>query len=233
MPREYSRLGSGARRNPLPEAAPRARDRWRSLSRRPSALVAVASALVAAACAGSFRPPAPGVAERAAASASYSASLRVSVSGPDLRGRSRALVAFRRPDALRIEIPGPSGAQLVAVARGGRLTAVLPSEHAFLERDATPAGLEALIGVALAPPELMDVLVGTQPLGVRDYRADWGESYPRRIDALLGDGTRLRATVDEADSGAGVDPAAFDPPAHDGYRSIDADEARRLLGGRG
>jgi hypothetical protein len=233
MPREYSRLGSGARRNPLPEAEDGARTRRRSTSFPRWALAASAAVLAAGACAGSFRPAAPGVAERAAASRSYSGSLRVSVSGPDLRGRSRALVAFRRPDALRIEIPGPSGARLVAVARAGRLTAVLPAERAFLERDASPSGLEALIGIALAPPELMDVLVGEAPPGVRDYRVDWGESFPRRIDARLADGTRLRATVDEADAGAAVSPAAFDPPAHDGYRSIDAEEARRLLGGRG
>jgi hypothetical protein len=194
--------------------------------------VSVAGLLAGAACAGSFRLPAPGVAERAAASPSYSASLRVSVSGPDLRGRSRALVAFRRPDALRIEIPGPSGARMIAVARAGRLTAVLPSERAFLEREATPAELEALIGVALTPVELMDVLVGARPASLRDYRADWGASWPRRLDAVLADGTRLKATVEEADGGAGVSPAAFDPPPHEGYRAVDADEARRLLGGR-
>jgi hypothetical protein len=54
----------------------------------------------------------------------------VSVSGPEVRGRSRVLLAFRRPDALRIEIPGPAGARLVAVVRAGRLTAVLPAERA-------------------------------------------------------------------------------------------------------
>jgi hypothetical protein len=192
----------------------------------------VTVALAAGGCAGAFRPAPPGVAERAAGSPSYSGSLRVSVSGPDLRGRSRALVAFRRPDALRIEIPGPSGARLVAVARAGRLTAVLPGERAFLDRKATAAELEALIGVALAPAELMDVLVGARPAGMRDYRADWGPSFPRRIDAVLGDGTRLRATVEDADAGTDVRPAAFDPPPHDGYRRVDADEARRLLGGR-
>jgi hypothetical protein len=118
------------------------------------------------------------------------------------------------------------------VARDGRLTAVLPSDRAFLERDASPAELEALIGVALTPSELMDVLVGARPESLRDYRADWGESYPRRIDAVLDDGTRLKATVEDADAGAGVSPRAFDPPPHDGYREVDADEARRLLGGR-
>jgi hypothetical protein len=228
MPRERSRLSSGTRRLPLPEA------RTGACPARPAriAAAALAFALLAAACAGTFRAAAPGVAERAAAAPSYSGSLRVSVSGRDTRGRSRALVAYRRPDALRIEIPGPSGARLVAVARGGRLTAVLPADRAFLERDATASGLDALIGVALSPAELMDVLAGRRPPSLLDYRADWGPSWPRRVEAVLADGTRLKATVEAADAGADVSPAAFDPPPHPGYREVEPDEARRLLGGR-
>ena len=118
------------------------------------------------------------------------------------------------------------------MARAGRLTAVLPADRAFLDREASAAELEALIGVALAPAELMDLLVGARPAGLREYRADWGPALPRRIDAVLGDGTRLRATVEDADEGAAVPPAAFDAPPHDGYREVDADAARRLLGGR-
>jgi hypothetical protein len=176
--------------------------------------------------------PAPGVAEKAAAAASWSGSVRVSVSGPELRGRSRALMAFRRPDAVRIEIPGPAGARLVAVARAGRLTAVLPAERAVLESAATAKGLEALLGVALSPPELMDVLVGVAPPGLREYRAQWGDTLPRRVEALLADGTRLKATVDEAEAGLDLPDAVFEPPPHEAYRPVDATEARRLLGGR-
>jgi hypothetical protein len=168
----------------------------------------------------------------AAAATTWSGGVRVSVRGPDARGRSRALVAFRRPDALRIEIPGPGGARLVAVARSGRLTAVLPGERALLESAAAAADLEALLGVALSPAELMDVLVGTPPPGLRDYRAEWGPTLPRRVEALLPDGTRLTATVDDAEAGVGLPEAAFEPPPHPGYRPVDATEARRLLGGR-
>ena len=176
-----------------------------------------------------LRPRSPGAPRHCT---SYSASLRVSVSGAELRGRSRALVAFRRPDALRIEIPGPSGARLVAVAREGRLTAVLPAERAVLEREASPAELEALIGIALAP-EAADGHAGRRrAAGARELRGRWGRTLPTRIDAVLDDGTRVRATVDEADAGETVAGAAFDPPSHAGYRPIDADEARRLLGGR-
>ncbi len=192
-----------------------------------------ALALALAAAAGCARPlpPSPEVARRAAGLSSYSADLQVSVKGA-LRGGSRALVAFRRPDALRIEIPGPAGARLVAVAREGRLTAVLPSEHAVLERPATPQEMEALVGIPLTPPELMDLLVGVPPKGVRRYEVRWGRELPSRIETVLEDGTRVKATVRDADAGGEVARAAFDPPPHPGYREVDADEARRLLGGR-
>jgi hypothetical protein len=156
----------------------------------------------------------------------------VSVHGAELRGRSRALVAFRRPDNVRIEIPGPSGARLVAVTAAGKLTAVLPGERAMLESAAGPQQLEALIGIALAPPELMDVLVGAPPNSVRTYRVDWGQALPSRVRAELLDGTKLDAKVDEAEQDVELPKAAFEPPPCPGCRTIDADEARRLLGGR-
>jgi len=211
-PRELSRPSSSRRRRPRPEPA-------------------LAALLVSAACA-TATLPAPGVAERAAAAVSWSGSVRVSVKGEDLRGRSRVLLAFRRPDAVRIEIPGPSGARLLAVVRAGCLTAVLPAEHAFLESEAGAADIEALLGVALSPGELMDVLVGVAPPGLRDYRARWGPTLPRRVEAVLGDGTRLEATVDEAEAGVDLRDAVFAPPRHEGHRRVDAAEARRLLTGR-
>jgi len=198
--------------------------------RRPRPELALAGLLLSA-CATATLPP-PGVATRAAAAVSWSGSVRVSVSGKDVRGRSRVLMAFRRPDAVRIEIPGPSGARLVAVAREGRLTAVLPAERAFLESAAAAEDLEALLGVALSPPELMDVLVGVAPAGLRGYKAQWGDTLPRRVEALLADGTQLKATVDDAEAGPDLAEAVFLPPPHPGYRRVDAAEARRLLGGR-
>jgi hypothetical protein len=190
-----------------------------------------AVALIATGCAKATLPP-PEVARAAAALTSYSSSLRVSVRGQDLRGRSRALVAFRRPDALRIEIPGVSGARLLAVVAGGRLTAVLPADRVVLEREASPAQLSALLGIALTPEQLMDVLVGIPPANARDFRVRWGRELPRRIDAQLADGTRITVSADEAEGGGALPAAAFEPPPHAGYRPTDADEARRLLGGR-
>lgn len=142
------------------------------------------------------------------------------------------LLAFRRPDALRIEIPGPAGARLLAVALQGRLTAVFPAERAVFESAATPAALDALVGVALAPEELIDLLVGVPSPRLRSYRARWGPALPREIEAGLPDGGRLVAKIDEAEVDSPLSAAAFAPPPHAGYRSIDADEARRLWGSR-
>jgi hypothetical protein len=202
-----------------------------SPTRRPRPELAAAILVAGAACATARLPP-PGVVASAAAASSWSGSARVSIKGADLRGRSRVLLAFRRPDAMRIEIPGPAGARLVAVIRGGRLTAVLPADRAFLESRATAEELDSLLGVALTPSELMDVLVGKAPPGLREYRAQWGKTLPRRVRATLADGTRLDARIDDAEKDVDLPAAAFEPPPHPGYRPVDADEARRLLGGR-
>lgn len=204
-----------------------------SSSRRrqiPRALL-VGGLLALAGCA-SWDPPLPQAAERAAAADVYSGSLRVSIKGEDVRGRSRVLVAFRRPSAVRLEIPGSAGARLIAVVQGDRLTAVFPSQRAVFEGAATAADFDALLGVALAPEELMDILVGLTPPRLLSYRAGWGERLPERIEAVLPDGTRLKARVDDAEIGVQIPEAAFEFPPHPGYRPVDADEARRLLGGR-
>jgi hypothetical protein len=202
-----------------------------SSRRRPRPEPAAAALVLLAACATARLPP-PEVVQRAAAAASWSGAARVSVSGSELRGRSRVLLAFRRPDALRLEIPGPAGARLVAVSRAGRLVAVLPSERAFLETAATASNLDALLGVGLSPEELMDLLLGVASPGLREYRVRWGETLPRRVEAVLADGTRLKATLDDAEADVHLPAAAFEPPPHVGYRPVEAEEARRLLGGR-
>jgi hypothetical protein len=193
-------------------------------SRRGGILVA----LVAASCARPAVSPPPDVLERARASVTYSGRLRVSLDGPELKARSAVLVGFRRPDALRIEVPGPAGARLIAIAHAGTLLAIFPAERAFLDGEATPQGLGRLLGVSLAPSEVMDLLVGTQPPAVRAYRVRWGTSLPRGFEATLPDGGRLKVTVDEAETGRDLPESAFSPPRHDGYRLVDAEEARRL-----
>jgi len=168
---------------------------------------------------------------RAREASSYRARLRVSLKAPGLRARTSALVAFRRPDALRIEVPGPAGPRLVAVTRAGRLAAVFPSERAVYSGPARAAELQALLGVALEPPEVMDLLVGTPSPRLKRYAARWGPALPRRIEATLPDGGALKVTVEEAETGGSVPEAAFADPPHEGYRAVDADEARSLWSG--
>jgi hypothetical protein len=193
--------------------------------------IAVTAAVEGPGCATARLPP-PGVAERAAAADSYSARMRVTVKGPELRARTSALVGFERPDSLRVEIPGPVGARLVAVTREGRLTAVFPGERALYQDSASAASLEALLGVRLTPAEVMDLLVGKAPASVARYRAVWGTTLPREIDAMLVDGTRLDIRVEESEADLSLPPAAFEAPPHEGYRRVDAHEARQLWGGR-
>ncbi|HEV8253688.1 MAG TPA: hypothetical protein VGQ78_02950 [Vicinamibacteria bacterium] len=173
------------------------------------------------------RPP-PEDAERARRATSYSASLRVGLRGPELRGRTAALVAFRRPDRLRIEVPGPAGARLIAVTAGGRLAAVFPGDRAVFEGGAAAADLEALLGVSLAPEEVMDLLVGAPGARLRDYHAGWKDGLPRRIHAVLPDGAKLDVTVLEAEVDAALPDAAFAPPPHAGYRRVEAGEVPSL-----
>ena len=173
-------------------------------------------------------PPPPGAAEAARRVSTYSARVRVSLDGPSVRARTPVLLAFRRPDALRIEVPGPTGARLIAVARGTSLVAVFPGERAVFEGAATETGLEDLLGVALTPTEIMDVLVGVRPARLRAYDAGWGASLPRTIQATLPDGARLKASVEDPRVEEALSEAVFADPPHDGYRPVDADEARRM-----
>lgn len=138
------------------------------------------------------------------------------------------LLGFERPDSLRVEIPGPTGARLIAVTRNGRLAAAFPAERAFFESAATPEALEALLGVGLAPAEVMDLLVGAPSPRLRGYEARWGPTGPRNIAAILPDGARLKVTVEDADLAPSLPTEAFADPPHPGYRKIGAEEARSL-----
>jgi hypothetical protein len=191
-------------------------------------LVAIAVVLMASGCAARMAPPPPGAADAARVTTTYSARVRVSLDGPTVRARTPVLLAFRRPDALRIEVPGPTGARLIAVANGTSLVAVFPGERAVFEGAATESGLEDLLGVALTPGEIMDVLVGVRPARLRDYQAGWGPALPRTIHATLPDGARLKAAVEDPRTGEALPEAAFAAPPHDGYRPVDAEEARRM-----
>jgi hypothetical protein len=195
-------------------------------------LFILSATLGAAGCAAALAVPPATVVEQARLVPSYSARLRVSLRGKDLRARTPVLLAFRRPDALRIEVPGPAGARVVAVAEGDRLWAVFPSERAVYAGTAGAEDMESLLGVALAPAEVMDLLTGVASPRLVSYRARWGAALPREIEATLPDGARLKATVEDAEAPATLGASAFTEPPHAGYRTIGLDEARSLWGGR-
>lgn len=204
----------------------------RSAARRRAAGLAAALLVVPIACAPPPPPVSPETAARAIAVLRYSAQLKVSLSGPQGRGRLRVLLAFRRPDGLRIEVPGPAGARLIAVAHGEALTAVFPGERAAFLGRTSADDMEALLSVRLSPREMMDLLVGAPVAGVSDHRVRWGPALPTEVRATLSDRSRLKVVVEDAEAGAPLPDAAFLPPAHEGYRAVGADEARDLLVGR-
>jgi hypothetical protein len=190
--------------------------------------LALAAACAASGCA-TWRLPTPEVLAAARQTTTYSARLGVSYAGPRGRARTAALVAFARPDSLRVEIPGPSGARVVAVARAGRLTAVFPREHAVFEGTAAASDVEAALGIELTPGEIMDLLVGEPPARLAWARVRWGERLPRDIDARFPDGTRLHVQANDVIAPAELAAAAFADPPHAAYRVVDAGEARELL----
>ena len=168
------------------------------------------------------------MAERARGVSTYSAAVRVDLRGPEIRGRARALLGFRRPDALRIELPGPAGPRLLVVARAGSLVAVFPAERAVFKAPATALEMESLFGVALSPAELSDLLVGKRPVSLERYEVRWGAALPREVRAMFPGGARLTARIEDAEMNPALPAAAFEPPPHDGFRVVDAREARRL-----
>jgi hypothetical protein len=174
------------------------------------------------------RPPAPEIAERARAASTYSGRVKVRLDGRELRGRATVLLAFERPDALRIELPGPGGLRLLAVAKDGAMTAVFPAERAVYAGAADAPSMEALLGVALTPAEVMDLLLGTAPARLTRAEFRWGPRLPRSVDARLPDGSRVRMTIEEAEAGAPLPAAAFAPPPAEGHRRVDVEEARSL-----
>lgn len=195
----------------------------------PAALALIA--LSSAACAGRPLPPSPETVAAVRSASTLSARLKIALRGPEVRARARVLLAFQRPDALRLELPGPGGARLIAVARAGRLTAVFPAERAVYSGSATAEELEKVLGVALTPAEVMEVLVGAGSPRLRAYEVRWGPRLPRVIEATLPDGARLKVTVEDAETDVVLPEAAFAEPTHEGYRAVDANEARSLWGG--
>jgi hypothetical protein len=198
-----------------------------AMSRNVGGILLVVAAALWQACA-TARPPSAAVLDAARLAPSYSARLGVSLKGPRGRARVTALAAFARPDALRVEVPGPAGARLIFVARDDRILAVFPGERAVYSGHATAAEVEAALGVALTPQQIMDVLLGTASPHLSEARVEWGPRLPQRIRGRLSDGTSLSIKVSDAEAPAVLRESVFSDPYHAGFRSIDAEEARNI-----
>jgi hypothetical protein len=171
---------------------------------RGSRLALVLAAAAAASCAAPLAVPPATVVAQARVVPSYSARLNVTLRGPELRARTRVLLAFRRPDGLRIEIPGPAGARLVAVAQGERLVGIAAGERAVYG-GAPREGRRSLLGVALAPrgdgppswrasPRCARIgRAGAAAARIPYHAADGAASRPRRGTPRPRDHPRARA----------------------------------------
>jgi hypothetical protein len=138
-------------------------------------MLAACVAAVSAACAPRpiELPTGPGVPFGEAASAyadattacgsarTLTAELSVSGRAGRVKLRGRVLAGLERPDAVRLEGLAPFGAPaFVFVSKAGRATLLLPRDNRVL-RDAPPAEIvEALMGIAMAPPDLAAALTG-------------------------------------------------------------------------
>ena len=93
--------------------------------------------------------------------ARYQAVARIRGRGPQGRFSASLLVAFERPDRLRVELLGPlGGSRWIAVVTGGEITVLFPSRREFLQERAVPEVLAALVGVRWGADEIMAVLSG-------------------------------------------------------------------------
>lgn len=98
---------------------------------------------------------------QALAVARYQAVVRVRGRGPEGRFSGTLMVAFERPERLRVELLGPFGSsRWIALVAEGEITVLFPSRREFVRESAVPAVLDALVGVGWSPDEAMAVLAG-------------------------------------------------------------------------
>ena len=127
------------------------------------------------------------------AARTLTAELSVSGRAGRVKLRGRVLAGLERPDAVRLEGLAPFGAPaFVFVSKNGRATLLLPRDNRVL-RDAPPAEIvEALMGVAMAPPALAAALTGCGvPLSEARNGRRFGEDQAA-IDLASGATVHLR-----------------------------------------
>ena len=94
----------------------------------------------------------------------YRALFRGETDGPAGKERFRMAAALLPPDRLRLEFSGPvGGPRLVVAVDGATVMAILPSERAYDSEPAGAAVLDRILGLPLAPAQLVALLTG-QPM---------------------------------------------------------------------
>ena len=79
----------------------------------------------------------------------------------DQRLRGRVIAGFEQPASMHLEGVAPFGQPVfILAARGGSAVLLLPRDSRIIRKADPAAILEALTGVALAPPDLQAVLTG-------------------------------------------------------------------------
>lgn len=133
--------------------------------------------------------------------ARYQAVLKVKGRGPEGRFSATQVLAFERPDRMRVELLGAFGStRWVTVATGGEIVVYIPSRRQFLKETDVARVVGALLGVELGTEEVMAVLTGTGlPLeGRRAQRAfRRGESTRIELDggSFEVDGEQVRTAT--------------------------------------
>lgn len=169
----------------------------------------------------------------------FTAAFHAVGSGPQGRIRLRGLLAVSGADALRVEIPGPTGGSgFFLIADASEVVALLAPERLYYRGSAEAPILRELLGLDLDTRQVSRLLGGREA-GLGDAcapsRRRWtvlpgGARIPSKIRIDCG-ATRLKLRLRE------IGPltearahAAFDPiPLPDGYRQTDMQGLARAL----
>ena len=122
------------------------------------------------------------------------AELGLSGRAGDERLRGRVVAGFERPSSMRLEGVAPFGQPVfILAARNGSATLLFPGEKRILRGAPPEAILEALVGVTLAPADLLAVFTGCVVPGPRATAGRMHQGGLASIDVESGDqqsGTR-------------------------------------------
>jgi outer membrane biogenesis lipoprotein LolB len=165
---------------------------------------------------------------------SLSAELAISGRAGRQRLRGHVLAGLAAPNRIRLEAAAPFGAPLfILVADGSAATLLLPRDNRVLRDESPAAILDALVGLALGPSDLLAIFSGcvapdAHPTGGRAFPSAWARlelsdgatAYLQRDRQMI---WRIRAGVRE---GLGFDyPQAGDAVPASVHLRADASRA--------